>query len=420
MKLRFVAAAAAAIAALAACNPLTSNSKIDTNFVAGTGTPAPTPAPTPVPTATPPQGASLAVQSASIDASGSTIVVTVIDNGFGPVLPSTGVTGFTVIADGTPVTVSSANRTGNFEITLTLASPIASDNVAQLNYSSGNVTDSSTLIDVLQDATPVATTNNAAYEKIVLAYNAAVVTNGGTLSTATKTATQNFVNALKAAGVWTKLIEIYPFAGSNLAAALTKLKKKTGTPSALSSGVFDNTDYVETGATGGLRGRLTSTPLDTGLSIPSLTQNSLSIGAYVNLDSSGGAAISCYIGSSYNASGNNDRFYMMGHGGNTAVNGQSGLGAYCPANMADGTGFRLMNYDGTNITTYRSTIATTNGQPGLVWQQVGNVTLFNCAGNFPYDGRLALGFVGQSLTPTEAAAFEAAAQAFETALGRNI
>lgn len=79
--------------------------------------------------------------SASISPGGATILVTFLIPGPSPLLPASGITGFTVKVNGTVDVITSATSSGDV-VTLTLTTPITPGQVVTLAYSLGNLTDS--------------------------------------------------------------------------------------------------------------------------------------------------------------------------------------------------------------------------------------------------------------------------------------
>jgi hypothetical protein len=85
-----------------------------------------------------------------------------------------------------------------------------------------------------------------------LSYADRVAANGGAITQASLVAIDTFVRACQVAGVWEKFIEVGPFAGSDLNAAMVKLVYQPAAGSVLTNSSFVSGDYVETGANGGL------------------------------------------------------------------------------------------------------------------------------------------------------------------------
>ena len=94
--------------------------------------------------------------------------------------------------------------------------------------------------------------------------------NGGVISTATIRAVSAFCRAIDAAGIRGKLWRFSPFAGGNLSGCLVPLYRGPahgGTTYGNATDVnsnFVSADYVDSGATGGLKGNGTNKSLNTG------------------------------------------------------------------------------------------------------------------------------------------------------------
>jgi hypothetical protein len=105
--------------------------------------------------------------------------------------------------------------------------------------------------------------HGSSYDSDASNFFANIVANGGTISTATKGYINTFVLGLKAAGLWSYLVEIYPFVGDQIAAAVTKLKCVNNIY--LTAHNYVSADYSETGSGAGIKGDGTSKYLDTNL-----------------------------------------------------------------------------------------------------------------------------------------------------------
>jgi hypothetical protein len=92
-------------------------------------------------TAAPPETTPPVVDSASVDSFGTTLTVELFEANSPPVLPASGVTGFTLTASGGAVTLSSAAISGT-EYTATLSRAVTMNESLSLAYAPGNVTDS--------------------------------------------------------------------------------------------------------------------------------------------------------------------------------------------------------------------------------------------------------------------------------------
>ncbi len=110
-------------------------------------------------------------------------------------------------------------------------------------------------------------------------YLANVNSNGGVITASTLQAIDIFVKKLKADLIWNKLSEIGPLAGTDIRAALTKLKYVTTSPY-LTNVNFVTADYTERGSTGGFKGNGSSKYLDTGYA-GNYTADNGHIGIYI-------------------------------------------------------------------------------------------------------------------------------------------
>jgi hypothetical protein len=101
--------------------------------------------------------------SASVPAAGTSVVALFTEADSPPLLPASGITGFTVEVNGTPATIESAARTAPLAITLTLSETVLDTDTVTLSYSqgSGNVTDSAEMPNELAAFTDAAVTNNS-------------------------------------------------------------------------------------------------------------------------------------------------------------------------------------------------------------------------------------------------------------------
>ena len=209
------------------------------------------------------------------------------------------------------------------------------------------------------------------FDPDALIFFAGVTSNGGTIDAPTQTAVSDLFAGLKSDGVWSRLVMVCPLAGDQLAGAMVAYR-----PSASAASVMTNVNFVsgDYSLAGGLQGDGTRKYVDTGCDIPSLDQDSISLGAWVLADSSANGNTHPLIASSYSATGDANRFYIMG-GGNDG--GEVGLGSedrspgsYLPT----GKGWYLQSYNGATHTGYRGEISEFNNiVSGLTWQESGTV-----------------------------------------------
>lgn len=126
------------------------------------------------------------------------------------------------------------------------------------------------------------------YNPETLDYRDRVLAAGGAITVASLDAVEKFVQDCKNALIWSKLLEIGPFAGSNLNAALVKLARPVGVASALTNVNFVAGDYNERGASGGLLGDGTTKYLNTGFNIQTHLPDNCHLSFYLR-DDAGGA-----------------------------------------------------------------------------------------------------------------------------------
>lgn len=127
------------------------------------------------------------------------------------------------------------------------------------------------------------------YNPETLDYRDRVVAAGGTLSVATLDAVEKFVQDCKNGLIWGKLLEVGPFAGSNLNAALVKLVRPVGVAGSLTNVNFVSGDYNERGAGGGLAGDGATKYLNTGFNLQTHLPDACHLSFYLR-DDVGGAS----------------------------------------------------------------------------------------------------------------------------------
>src|SRR5947199_10790573 len=85
-----------------------------------------------------------------------------------------------------------------------------------------------------------------------LQYADNVAANGGSISQASLVAIDSFVRACQVAGIWSKFIEVGPFAGSNLNGAMVKPVYQPTAGSVLTNSSLVSSNCIETARTAGL------------------------------------------------------------------------------------------------------------------------------------------------------------------------
>src|SRR5436190_9952725 len=165
-----------------------------------------------------------------------------------------------------------------------------------------------------------------------VSYYNRVISNGGIISDASLSAVEKFVQDCKNSLIWDKLIEVGPFAGADLNAALVKLIFPGGGSGVLTNVNFVAGDYNESGVNGGLNGDGATKYLNTGFN----AQTSLPDNSH----------LSFYLREDVSASGNRSLIgtlnatdqYWLGAINNTQSNvrlGQSAIASYAQ-NMSKG------------------------------------------------------------------------------------
>lgn len=254
-----------------------------------------------------------------------------------------------------------------------------------------------------------------------IAYQDAIIDNGGTISETSLNCVDQFIVDCKAANIWTKLWDIGLFMGDQLAAALVKLKDYSGsTPVLLNTG-FVNGDYTE--ATG-LVGDGATKYLDTGVITDSV--NSLSF--YVRSHALG---ISNPMGEGFFFFGAlNGVFIEYGFVGVKAYWGSNAemtvpvAGGYAAFSLGLVSSVFVSNPE---MRIYNNGISIANaGAVGGSVRSVNNRSAFLFAVN---DSAGVSGFtpdtmsfycIGDTLNATESLSFYNAVQALQTCLGREV
>ncbi len=240
---------------------------------------------------------------------------------------------------------------------------------------------------------------------------------GGTISSNSISAINQFVKGCKADDIWNSLLDVGVFAGNNLAAALVKLKYPSEVQNALTNFNFVPSDYLEaTGLNPGISN--SSKYLNTGFN-PSLhisNANSCHISFYSRTDStSTGTEISSgttsssrlliharYSGTSYFDS------YDTGFG-RISVLDASSLGLYIGTRISS-TSFSL--YKNANALVQGSTFGGTLPNASLLLFTLNNSIFSSRICSF-YS-------VGRGLTPAQVTSFYNRVQTLQQSLSRNV
>lgn len=249
--------------------------------------------------------------------------------------------------------------------------------------------------------------------------------NGGSVSGTTLSAVSKFCASISAAGIRDRFYRLNLFCGTGLSACLVPLYRgpslsgtQFGSATDTNTGPFVSGDYVETGASGGLKGNGTSKYLDTGFAMNTLPSTT-----------SGHAAVYCPNRSSVVSFAG-----MIG----TAVTGSTGFGISTDtavygiwgsiASVVNSTNGLLLasRTSSSLLTTYvnGSSIATSTTTLTPSALSLNAAVFANRAGVSSvnsYDSRVYCCYsIGTGLSQADVTALTNAIQALQAALGRNV
>jgi hypothetical protein len=256
-----------------------------------------------------------------------------------------------------------------------------------------------------------------------------VIANGGTVSASTFAAVETFCRAIETAGIRDRFYRLNLFCGSNLAACLVPLYRGqslggTQFGNATDTNVnFAAGDYVETGATGGLKGNGSSKYLQTGLQSSAwITGGNVRshLAVYKRTSTNNGVLLSARsttLGNSWEvgAGGN----VLGGNVGSFPVPGthDSLIGA-TRANNTDVVAFRRTTLSAVNAA---SGAVSGTSIPFAVFARNDRSTDTNAYSLSLYSNQTLAGYsIGAGLNSSDLVAYDAAMQAFQTALTRNV
>lgn len=259
--------------------------------------------------------------------------------------------------------------------------------------------------------------------------------NGGTISTNTIRAVSNFCSAVNKAGIRSAMYRVNMFCGGNLSGCLVPLYLGptfggTTYGNATDTNInFVSGDFVETGATGGLKGNGTNKYLNTGFksnSLPSATSVHLSASA-VGLATSGDP---CLIGS-YNliAEGMFDLDeFVAGSSARAFRHGTYAIGTFPKVTSPGATESHLIGSrtSSSSASLYRGgSLANSNATSVTPANNALNIYVFNYGtpSGLPVStqysaSRVRMYSLGTGLDAAQAASFSAAVIALNNALGR--
>jgi hypothetical protein len=242
-----------------------------------------------------------------------------------------------------------------------------------------------------------------------------------------------FCASIASAGIRNRFLRLNLFCGSNLNAALVPLYRSSafgGSP--LGNATDTNnafvgigTDYADTGSSGGLTGNGTSKYLDTGFNVNNLTASSFHLASFIR-GTQNVTTPMALVGALFN--GVSDRYRLFLNATATpastySVLSELGKVTNVSADRANSnaglmltsrtTASSLTLYDdGVSINTSgTATAEEVSATPLLVFARTGPVEYYN--------GIMGAYSIGAGLDATQAAAYSAAMNAFQTALSRT-
>ncbi|ACC81134.1 hypothetical protein [Nostoc punctiforme] len=249
-----------------------------------------------------------------------------------------------------------------------------------------------------------------------------IIAVGGSISNSSLNAIDTFITTAKLNNFWDSLLEIAPYAGNELAAALVKLKYPGNIQSSLTNVGFAPGNYSETT---GLTGDTSGTKyLKTGF-IPSVqltTSFNQHLSVYArNAGAVTGASPAAYLGC--NSVGNfrlerngNNVQSVLGSGAEVVAAYANNIvpGHLIGSNTAANLGYLFYRGNQVGIDTAFTTNALSTAEVSIFGSWSGSA--------FGRNSNLICGFhsIGTGITPTQATAFYSAVQALQTALGRQV
>jgi hypothetical protein len=256
-----------------------------------------------------------------------------------------------------------------------------------------------------------------------------VIANGGTVSASTFAAVETFCRAIETAGIRDRFYRLNLFAGTGLAACLVPLYRGqslggTQFGNATDTNVnFAAGDYVETGSTGGLTGNGSSKYLQTGLQSSAwITGGNVRshMAVYKRTNTNSGTLLSARSTTLGNS-------WEFGVGGN--VLGGT-VGSFAVPNTHDSL-IGATRVNDTDVVSFRrTTLSAVNAASGAVsgtsipfavFARNNQSTDTNAYSLSLYSNQTLAGYsIGAGLNSSDLVAYDAAMQAFQTALTRNV
>jgi hypothetical protein len=265
------------------------------------------------------------------------------------------------------------------------------------------------------------------------AWAARVVANGGSVTGTTLSAVSKLCASIASAGIRDRFYRLNLFCGTGLNAALVPLYRGPslggtqygGTTDTNVGGLFVTANYNETGASGGLAGNGSNKYLNTGFPTNTLSSSDRHLAAYPITWPNGGFQ---YFLGSESAAGPGQQQFALGHfdsadRGSFAFGPTSGSYLNNTTTISSGGMWIGVNTSGSG-TIYRN--GTANGTTSLASATPTAAEIYafavnrNGGGANYFNGRIGGYSIGLSMTAPQAAAYNTAMQAFQTALTRNV
>lgn len=259
------------------------------------------------------------------------------------------------------------------------------------------------------------------YDADTLAWQAAVIAAGGTVSAARRDLVDTYVQTLKSAGVWAQTDDIWLLAAENATQALVSLKQRRTATVGNAPTFTANRGYTFDGAANYL-----NTGFTPGTHALAATGTNLRVGAYLRTNYGGAACpigavnFSTQIAAIFPRS-SSDTFVVQ-------LNSQSsGVGG---ATITDSRGYSVGSRNGTtagDIVAYKNGVPVTPVTPGSLGSTLPTQPIFigaycnnsGVASNF-WPGSIGQCVFGASLSPAQEVAAYNALQSLMTSIGANV
>lgn len=260
-----------------------------------------------------------------------------------------------------------------------------------------------------------------------------VSANGGTISTTVLRAVSDFCAAADQGAFRSAIYRLNPFAGGNLSGALVPLYRGPTFGGTTLGNVTDtnvnfvSADFIETGATGGLKGNGTNKYLQTGFTLanlPTTTSSHMSVsatglatsGSRAFMGSSDGAssgAFFFYEHATFNGTGRSYRQGSFGTGQFPLITSPATAEAHLIGTRTSATASSIYRSGSLTVTNTFSASPTAQTFPVSVFalNNIGSIIQYSA-------GTFRIYSMGTGLNATQAAAFSAAVISLNTALGR--